>query len=453
MKLEKDDKLITPGPTQYNINLSPETPQWTINASKRKLLKNVRYPSSRIYNYRSKIGEGPKYSFGPFLSTKNIRVKNTYEVPGPGSYDIKYSENGPRYTMGARIYAKKILKKYSACNTEVPPVGLYQVRKDKDFDVPCFRFAKSKRTNLDMNEQALKYPGPTKYTANYTITCTKTPSWSFGHGDRFPDNKKKIIYRPKFYKTQEIFGTEGPFYSFSKKKDNHVILEKEELKKSKEFPSVGKYCTDIKYIPDQPLFSFPRENEPKKNNDKNNASNPGPGKYSPSEEFSSTYKKTPQWSWSKSKVSRDENAKVEGSKKIHIISPGPGQYNYKTGNIPQGPKYTFRPNLKKIKIVEFPGPGKYNINGKKNKVDGYTMSGGKLNEEIKLVLKDNFPGPGSYKIKDSSTKGFTVPISKGKIDKKDSFPGPGSYKIPTSFDYVNNMAREGGAFDPKFRYI
>ena len=32
-------------------------------------------------------------------------------------------------------------------------------------------------------------------------------------------------------------------------------------------------------------------------------------------------------------------------------------------------------------------------------------------------------------------------------------PGPGAYKIPTAFDYISNMSREKGVWDPNFRYV
>ena len=38
-------------------------------------------------------------------------------------------------------------------------------------------------------------------------------------------------------------------------------------------------------------------------------------------------------------------------------------------------------------------------------------------------------------------------------NRKDSFPGPGSYKIPSSFNYISNMTREKGAYNPRFKYI
>ena len=57
-----------------------------------------------------------------------------------------------------------------------------------------------------------------------------------------------------------------------------------------------------------------------------------------------------------------------------------------------------------------------------------------------------------------NNKGFTFPKEE-KWDiitgtkNKNFFPGPGDYKIPTSFDYINNITREKGIFDPKYKYV
>ena len=99
-------------------------------------------------------------------------------------------------------------------------------------------------------------------------------------------------------------------------------------------------------------------------------------------------------------------------------------------------------------------PGKYDVVNKKSGGPQYTISKGERDEEYKKAEKDNYPGPGSYKIKDVDlVKCFTISKNEKVLKRKDSVPGPGSYKIPSSFDYINNMARDRGSFDPRFRYI
>jgi hypothetical protein len=249
-------------------------------------------------------------------------------------------------------------------------------------------------------------------------------------------------------------GTEGPFYSFTKVKENHIVLDKDELKKLNLFPSVGKYLNNIRYLSDLPFYSFSPMNKKKLISDKGENLVPGPGNYNPNKESSSTIPKEPLWTWSASKVDRDEDAIKKDSKKIQIITPGPGYYTNKIGNIPQGPSYSMRPVLKKIKIIDFPGPGHYGIAEKVKGGSGFTISKEKRIEELKKIQKDNLPGPGSYTIKDVDlVKCFTISKNEKVIKRKDSVPGPGSYKIPSSFDFISNMTRERGAFDPKYRYI
>ena len=467
VKTEKDDKLFTPGPTKYNIELKAETPKWSIHGTKRRShTKKEKTPGCGMYEYKSYIGEGPKYSFGYIHSASNTesssKNETKFEVPGPGFYPVKELDTGPKYSMYSRNHdSKKKLIKVKINKTDVPGVGAYEIRKDSSFEVPCFKFDKGERNNLDINETILKYPGPNKYSWDLKFSSTSTPRWSFSREERFPYMKnsyKKLLKSdepgPGAYNTIEFPGKRGPFYSFSKIKENHITLDRDELKKIKQFPSVGKYLNDIQYLSDPPFYSFSHKLVHKEISDKGKITSPGPGKYNPNKEISSTLPRGPLWSWSSSKVNRDEDAIKKNSKKIRIITPGPGFYNTTKGNIPQGPQYSMRPILKKIKIVDFPGPGQYNVVKENSGGPQYTISKSKREGDLKRIEKDNYPGPGSYKIKDVDlVKCFTISKNKRVSKRKDSFPGPGAYKIPSSFDYINNMTRERGAFDPRFKYI
>lgn len=464
MKLDKDDTLFTPGPTKYNVEIKSHNPKWTINGVKRRShIKKPKTPGCGRYEYRSYIGEGPKYSFGPAYGSQNKDNKNKnkkFEVPGPGFYTIKEPIHGPRYSMYARNHdsKKNLIKK---TRNEVPGVGKYEIRKDNSFEVPCFKFDKSERNDLNINENALKYPGPNKYSLDFRFCCSTTPSWSFGIEERFPymkkENKRRLkteVPGPGTYRTKDYMGTEGPFYSFTKEKENHIVIDKDELRKLKLFPSVGKYMNNIRYLSDLPFYSFSPINKKKEISDKGESLAPGPGNYNPNKDSLSTVPKEPIWNWSASKVDRDEDAIKKDSKKIHIITPGPGYYSNKIGNIPQGPSYSMRPVLKKIKIIDFPGPGNYGAPEKVKGEVGFTINKEKRIEELKKIEKDNLPGPGSYTIKDVDlVKCFTISKNEKVVKRKFSVPGPGSYKIPSSFDYINNMTRDKGAFDPRFRYI
>ena len=359
--------------------------------------------------------------------------------------------------------SSKKLRKIKTQKFETPGVGKYELRKEIDADNPSYKFSQSQRNNLVLNETALKYPEPGKYDIDYKYICTTTPSWTFNHEPRFaylktenPKAKKSKFPGPGTYNIREYIGTEGPFFTFSKLPEGHELLDPDEIKKSKKFPSVGKYLKDISYISDFPFYTFPKKSKDKKDNDdKGRTESPG-FIYNPNKEISSTLPKSPKWSWALSKVNRDEEAPIKDSKKKKIITPGPGQYNYKGDNIPQGPKFTIRQLLKGIKIVNFPGPGEYNIQ-KEKKSDlglGYSLGKETRGEDLRIVEKENIPGPGKYTVKDVDlVKCFTFSRSKRGLQRKDSFPGPGSYKIPSSFNYINNMTREKGAFNPRFKFI
>lgn len=463
MKQEKDDKLFTPGPTEYNIEMKSQSPQWTINAIKRtSSFKKPKTPGCGSYEYKTYIGEGPKYSFGPVNTNSDLENKDKKdkksEEKGPGFYLIQDLNTGPKYSMfGKKHNNKKDLQKKS----EVPGVGKYELRKDNSFIIPCFKFDKSERKNLEINEDALKYPGPEKYYINFNVNCTSTPKWSFNLDERFPYRKSKNKFclkveppGPGAYKTREYMGTEGPFYSFPRMKDNHIVLDDDEIKKLKQFPSVGKYIESIRYISDLPSYSFSNLKSKNELNDKEHIETPGPGNYNPNKEITSTFFKSPLWGWSLSKVNRDEDVPIKGSRKIHIITPGPGYYEDKNGKIPQGPQITMSPTFPKIKVMNFPGPGQYNVIDKTSGGPEYSISKGKRDEDFKRIKKDNYPGPGTYQIKDTDlARCFTISTKQKRNKKKDSFPGPGAYRIPTSFDYINNMARDKGSFDSKYRYI
>ena len=468
MKIDKDDKFYTPAPTEYDIKLTSDSPKWTINGRMIKSYsKKPTTPGSGRYEYKTFIGEGPKYSFGYLHTEDNIRKKEyearkknsqNFEVPGPGFYTIEDKNRGPRYSMYSRSHdSSEKLRKIKTAKFPVPGVGKYEVRKEIDYDTQSFKFSQSPRKDLMLNETALNYPNPGKYDVNYNKICTTTPSYSFSHLPRFPylrivKSKVKLLPHPGpwAYNQKEYFGKEGPFFSFSKVPVGHNVLDPDEIKKSKEYPSVGKYLKDIQYKPDLPLYSFPEKDKEKKiNNDKEHKGTPGP-KYNPNHEISSTLPNSPKWTWGV-KINTDGKKNIKKKKKS---MPGPGEYNYKGDNIPQGPKYTIRTLLKKIKIIDFPGPGHYDTTKEEKSNWGYTMGKEKRDEDMRKIKKDDFPGPGQYVVKDVDlVKCFTFPKSK-KIDKKkDDFPGPGSYKIPSAFNYISSMTREKGAYNPRFKYI
>ncbi len=380
------------------------------------------------------------------------------QVPGPGAYEVPEKTIGPRYSFSGRQYPKLIKGQFKL---KVPGVGAYEIRKEESMKAPCCKIGLESRTDLSLNKTALNNPAPNKYNLKLSMTATMTPKWSFSKSERFEYNKEQSAYLkrtvvpgPGKYDLKGIMGTEGPKYSFTKEMPCHNDRYEETiLKRKKNFPCPGTYIESNKYSPSGPIYSIPKLKRKENGSDKCLLSNPGPEKYNPEKKFSSTFTQFPKWSITKS--NKDEDTKVEGSKKIKIIYPGPGTYCPKNGTIPSGPKFTMRQILKKFKKDITPGPGQYKISEwNKPSEPKYSIGKETREEELKLIKKLDFPGPGQYKVHDVNlTKQFTFPKEKRAKVVKLNLPGPGRYKIPTSFDYINNMTREKADFDISYKYV
>ena len=355
-------------------------------------------------------------------------------------------------------------------SSKSPSVGSYNLRKKSDLIVPASRFGKEKRDNLNINKSALDNPGPGEYSYYSEKTSSSSPKWSIGPSEMNLHNNNKIkkikeennnqIPGPGYYKINSYIGKEGKKYSFGKDKFNHSDAFDEYIKrKVLDFPSPTTYNKSYyKYIPNSPQWSISQLNRKNIINDKFKMNSPGPEKYHPDYKINSIYKKYPIWSFNQSNRDEDENSN-NGSKKIRFNTPPPGYYTVRNGMIPQGFKYSIYGLRKRVKIDDSPGPGEYTI-----KYDGklcepkFSFNKENKSNYIKIIEKDNYPGPGSYNIKDNYTskKVSFAPINvkkKFRKIKKYLVPGPGHYKIPSSFDYISNMTREKGTFDPTFKYI
>ena len=118
-----------------------------------------------------------------------------------------------------------------------------------------------------------------------------------------------------------------------------------------------------------------------------------------------------------------------------------------------GPKYSIRKKLKKSKKDNFPGPGSYNINTVIFNGPSYTMGAREKEKKIdKKSLKENKPLNTEGSV-NKETRGFSFPKAIFSDKIKFIVPGPGQYRISTSFDYISNLTREKGMFDPTYRYV
>lgn len=377
---------------------------------------------------------------------------------GPGYYDPLDKTGGPKYTIGLK--RPKILlgspDKYKS-----PSVGSYELRKDKDLVTPCYKFDQEKRDDISLNHKQFSFPAPNKYTIEQDRTSTRTPQWSFSKSERFPRRvpRNKNIIRlnvpgPGRYEAKSYTGHEGPRYTFKKDKFNHSDAADESMQQiTNKYPSPTTYHKDITYRGDSPEYTISKTKRPQpQDENKVILGYPSPDKYDPDKEKASYFSKVP--SYTIMKANRDEDAKVQGSKKIHHINPGPGFYDIKNGEMPQGPSYTIRNVKIKEKFEEQPGPGAYEVKREdKGKEPLYSIGKAQRGEDLKQVEKDAYPGPGTYETK--NVKDPEVSFAKSKrIDAKIfDYPGPGQYKIPTAFDYVNGISRQGSTFELKYKYV
>ena len=308
-----------------------------------------------------------------------------------------------------------------------------------------------------MNLSAINYPGPGKYNQNIDTNVTTAPKYSFGKSDRFeklqpknPKIKKVIVPGPGAYSNKKYIGEEGPHYSFTKEKYNHSdSMDESMMRKILKYPSPGTYLKSIQFVSDKPKYTIPKMERKDDFNNKFRIQCPGPDKYSPNIDVSSSLKRAPSWLISKPENEKSKNANEEKP------SPGPGTYDLKYGNIPQGPIYTIKGNNEKIKIKEQPGPGAYNINDLNRPSEPkYSIGKEERGDDLKRVKRDGFPGPGAYNMVNIN---LAPKISFTKDEKNNknlnNVPGPGFYRIPTSFDNINSMTRSCGGFDPSFQYV
>ena len=406
----------------------------------------------------------PKYDIDGITSgQRNSKAYKKSSVPGPGYYNPVDNTHGPRYTISAKYRSKR---KKSDNTYNNPGVGTYSIRKDVDLDVPSTKFDKEKRNNGNLNKDALGNPGPDKYKVNMKGMSTSGPKWSFSRSERLlphkedPDNKTKKIKRerpqtpgPGSYSHKTFMGKEGPRYQFPKEKLNHGDAADAAMeKKTLDYPAPGQYLRDIRYRPDSAQYTIPKGmRSGKKSNNKGYQGNPAPDKYNPNHEVSSKHTHAPNWTVGKSKRDESENT---NSKVKRPQTPGPGHYTIKNGIFPEGPKYTMSAKYKEKKGDNFPGPGTYTFYEEPLPKEMFYDTE-KVKKKIGFIKKDNFPGPGTYNIPDVNLTKTYINFPRDKKDRNKLFntPGPGAYKIPTAFDYISNMSREKGVWDPNFRYV
>ena len=450
--------MFTPPSTKYSPkNIHNKYPAWQIGKEIRMFHpKSLNTPFPGKYEYRTFIGEGPKYTFREVFDTDGLKPEKRHAkaskatpTPGPGTYECMEKPSAPSYTIGKRY--KKLKSKIN----KVPGVGSYNLRKDSSLNVPSCKFDQEKRLNENMNKSALKNPGPGAYNLSTDTISTTGPGFSFSRTARsfsFSGNslKKSSSFGPGpgQYEHQNYIGYEGAKLSFYK--------EKKDQFKPNNNPPVGKYIESIKYSPSTSSYTMPKAVR-KMHPSLSSTNVLGPATYNPNPLLLSTHSRFPSWSISneKRRIISDSQPQEDTATSPKV---GPGTYDVRNGSFPQGASYTMnvrRYYSPKKETLPSPGPGHYKTSMYQRPNEPvYSIGKGNRDDGLNYVVKQNYPGPGKYTIKDSvSIQPFLIPPEHKPPSEVPLTPGPGSYKIPCRFNDINIITRERGFWDPKYKFV
>jgi hypothetical protein len=434
-EMEKNDRLIVPGPDKYDPKAYTFTnlPKWKIGTTKRKVfpIRNY-YPGPGTYAISTNIINGPKYSISTKAALK--QSKDNLENPGPGHYHPENRINRTFcYTFGLKTKIKR--------RDPTPGPGNYSLRKDKDLIVPSYLFGKEKR--VDEIVKRRKYiPGPGKYEYFADFIKIHKPNYSFGRQKKNRDDSS-LSPGPGAYNYKEFIGKEA-----TKK----TIGMKHSLSCKDITPGPGQYrlINANNYLHKNPNTKLSKAKRVSDLNDLRNT-NPGPGQYNDYTTIKNILIKNPSWIIGKANRKSLNN----GDQSF----PGVGHYTISGRPGDLSPHYSMR--IKGIMSkyeTDVPGPGTYK-NEKMSLYKHYPswkIGTGQRDEDLKKIIKEGYPGPGKYEHKDL-TDYFSPKFKFGHSERfnKNNFdvPGPGSYHIPCSIVDITNYTREQGKFDDKFKFI
>lgn len=432
-EIEKTDPLYNPGPGNYQPMKSTfKYPSWKIGTAKRGSMGKNGVPGPGAYTMPEVFKTGPKYSMatkaGAFDPTK------TAYSPGPGAYDPT-TLNRPasaKYTMRSKPYAKR--------GEVMPGPGNYNLRTDKQLEVPSYKFGHEKKDGLDLASNKFS-PGPGNYEYKADILHQKYPQFSFGKETRGNTLRPKTPGPGSYeYKNKFIF-KEPPKITMSAKYGGITSGDRA--------PGPGAYneVNPSNYKNKMPSY---RIGTAKRRGLYNSLDNPGPGAYGPANCTNFVRPKTPSW-----KIGTGKRPDLNPGDKS---TPGVGNYEISKGIGSGAPKYTM---VGKGRAGDSkngnPGPGAYNeTNAAFRKNPSWKIGTGTRDDNLKRVIRDGYPGPGNYeyydKTKVSAPRYKFGTEKRGYVQKSDS-PGPGQYHIPCAIVDVNDYTREQGVFDPHYRYI
>ena len=339
-----------PGPGTYSAGaIRPHSSAPLIGTSKRPDLAPNRNPGPGTYEVSPQTGEGPQFTMpgkgiqiaaehspGPghynpelndFTSTERaptFRIgkasrssrPSTATVPGPGTYDTRGKEAGPRWGFGTES-REKLLKE------EAPGPGAYQIPNT---------LAKTSYSLTGRKKEKKKdnFPGP----GSYNVTDRpKSPSWSMGKTARLDFGSPPEVPGPGAYSPKSGLDRHGVVFGTSNRPP---------LSMTNKNPGPGEY--EGPHVVDTPAYTMrPRTGTKKINNV------PGPGQYDPK-----SSQGEPRWTVGKEKKGSEHTLAKSAS------LPGPGMYDTRKGL--GGPKWSFGTQAKSKELkAPIPGPGQYDF--------------------------------------------------------------------------------------------
>ena len=427
-ELNKTDQLITPGPGKYHpIKITSKNPEWKIGTSQRPKESNLDYPGPGTYNTRFKFPDGPRYSI---RNKKQETFDEDQITPGPSSYSPQFNNQKSSYTFGHKYKTKE--------PERTPGPGNYEIRKDKDLNVPSSIFGREKK--FFSSKEGDLAPGPGQYNGNIATTNIHHPKYTFGREKRVTD-KINENPGPGTYKHLKYTGYEGKRISMGLKYKS---------KSTEQLPGPGQYSNYNYNIVSKKLPDIKIGRAKRFSTDNSWAESPGPGQYNTSDGVKFIKLQKPSWKIGTS-IRRPLNEVMD--------TPGPGKYNL-TGKIGEGkPQYSMRIKEKeKENRYVTPGPGRYN-NGEMNLFKHYPewkIGTSQRDDSLERQIKEGFPGPGNYHANDkhlANKPKYGFGTQKRYKDKFNDNPGPGTYHIPCSIIEVNEYTRNQGVFDENYKYI
>lgn len=328
---------VFPGPGSYDTKAKVQSPKWSMGKQKKIDLPNkslAENPGPGAYS----VGNIRPHSSAPKIANPKGNMstssrndeKKLLDSPGPGQYDTKSKDTGPKWVFGSDSRVK-------SPKAENPGPGSYDTPgalSKKGYSMP----GKGKDLSKDV------FPGPGCYDLK---DRPRSPTWTIGktsHDDS-TNGFKSLSPGPGAYSPKNCLNEGGMIFGSS----NRSLYNNPQ-----ETPGPGTYTAMTKPI--SPSYTMsPKTGQMK------SAQSPGPGQYDPKKNQGD-----PKYS-----VGKDKKGLDYGLGKSSSLT-GPGLYNVKQG--PQGPHWGFGSasrdqNLKS----DAPGPGQYEIPSGISNLPGYAV--------------------------------------------------------------------------------